>query len=537
MDLGGLQLELFCRLTRSGRCAKVVAVACALFVLGGGAQAGHYDVSYFSGVVNVRGPNGVTWQIPFTLGESGYYGGGSLSANPPGPGGEPGQVGPGQVDCVGPVVVLFAWNNGGNPFDRPPSAAVLSETAYATWVGETGSCANGLGHPETGGPNDGLSQGSRWTVVQNPGEYFTITKYPHASGVLSQPVGLLMNASAHVGYRAQLTPIRVLLRGTALFDGGHNVMIGHKVTSLVDAGGYEITGYTWLVSGDKFKFAEWGPESEPGKGDYQYHRYHLHVGADIYQSTFSWYWYQGVDSETGSYIDQQVRCLVELELPDGATPTVSVEEWVRVWLPQFHVAAQTRGTTTYDPNTLEPKFVLSGRQITSLGQLYPGFEASSWVAIPAAFGYAEWLYGQLCKINRTKYCSTWPFTRTVTTNGYVLDRRWPYEAGPWPANFIGESPFWHYIEDSPFTSLPNFCYEFAVDDEFWCFQAFRPGQISADGDEEWVALRRVVWAWLCNGDKAPNGWWLGPFGGTLIVFEDDFNTWLMQWEEVFYSDD
>jgi hypothetical protein len=152
----------------------LLPIGCAAIVAaqtppgGGGGTPGYRVKSYSGGVWMTSGVPGIVYGD-----YGGSYGGGALTG-----GGFPGSPpllasGPGTASATGQITVVFEWDDGGNPANLPPPVAIVKETSFAYYFGDSGSCANGLGNPVVMvSPYEAYSSGIRWTVKQNPGVEF-----------------------------------------------------------------------------------------------------------------------------------------------------------------------------------------------------------------------------------------------------------------------------------------------------------------------------------------------------------------------------
>jgi hypothetical protein len=146
------------------------------------------------------------------------------------------------------------WNNAGNPAANPPPAVVIvRESCTASWSGDSGSCSNGLGNPETGTTYAKSSTGDRLSIVTTNTDDFYVSCSPTASVTQvdpppsGYPAGSCGVTYSATGYVPKLT-----------FDGvldpitNKTLLIGQQLTSIVTLGGYTPGGtvtYTWTVNG------------------------------------------------------------------------------------------------------------------------------------------------------------------------------------------------------------------------------------------------------------------------------------------------
>ena len=226
---------------------KVLLVGLAI-VASNSVLAGQYDVSYSGGECSSTGDGRhAEWLYALTNGE---WGGTALTGGyPPNEG-----SGPGSASCAGPVTATFTWDNEGDPTSFPPDAVFIKETSTASWSGDSGSCANGLLHPPTGGPNGQVSTGSRWTSIANPGNSFSLPSVNPLANVVRGDVGSFGPVTpgvAHVGYVAETFPVRLIISGTKLVNGKPTLLIGQRLSATLDIGNLPPhlgDSFTWVVT-------------------------------------------------------------------------------------------------------------------------------------------------------------------------------------------------------------------------------------------------------------------------------------------------
>jgi hypothetical protein len=148
---------------------------------GGGGGAPHYEISYSTtnGMATSTGPYG-SFPNYYTATTTSI--GGSAITGGPGQSPDTFLAGPGSADCAGEVKAHFVWNNAGNPAANPPPAVVIvRESCTASWSGDSGSCSNGLGNPETGTTYAKSSTGDRLSIVTTNTDDFYVSCSPTAS--------------------------------------------------------------------------------------------------------------------------------------------------------------------------------------------------------------------------------------------------------------------------------------------------------------------------------------------------------------------
>lgn len=209
--------------------------------------AGHYDVSYSGGTAEWVGPLGGHYTVPYT-GSGGGWGGSAVTSDfvPP----MMWIVGePGWTHCHGSITVTFTWNNEGDASELPPTTAILKQVGMASWSGDSGSCADGLGDGQVLGDYSGTSSGTHYEIVGNPGPTFTRTITPDANstaalGGPSPEVG----AASGVSYQGTLTPVVLNISGVTKANSMKNALIGQHLTATLTASGYTLKTGTFVYS-------------------------------------------------------------------------------------------------------------------------------------------------------------------------------------------------------------------------------------------------------------------------------------------------
>lgn len=234
-------------------------------------EAGYSSVSFTSGNVHVTDADPPCAEdFPYQSSGSTRSGVGITGVC----GTPPGLPGAGTVDCTGTLTATFTfvpeWAN-----EEPPPYAVVYELSEASCVGDSGDCANGLGHPAV--PPIGFaktSMGERWTLRANPGSSFSITVTPSASSVWATGVCGESEGEASVSYTAECYPVYVKLEGTLKVYAGsvpgqtsyakHECMIGQQVMATLVCPGWPDNTRSWAVEGGN-PFADY--QVAPPDGD------------------------------------------------------------------------------------------------------------------------------------------------------------------------------------------------------------------------------------------------------------------------------
>lgn len=217
---------------------------------GGSAFAGYYQVTYKPGpAATIVGPSNVPWNSPYVYQSFPVdrFGGSWISQDNPDP--VPTPAGPGSVTCDDQIQVIFTWvAENGEPDDEPPPYVVILKDSIASWDGETGSCANGLGHPEI----NKVSSGLVYELFADPPAKFSRFVTPLASAEAVNPFVQPESATGSVGIRYKAYPIEIKLTGVLDAETDRRLMIGQNLGAYVSLGGLPLgTGatYLWTVSG------------------------------------------------------------------------------------------------------------------------------------------------------------------------------------------------------------------------------------------------------------------------------------------------
>jgi len=373
------------------------------------AFAGHYSVTYYGGTVYMVGPMNRPWVRTYGLASDGWYGGQGQSQDEP-IGGLAPMPGIGWVDCSGPVTAHFTWIPDFQG-DEPPPCAVLTEEGQASWSGNTGTCTDGLGHPPVGS----VSQGTKYAVLDDPGESFDITNSGHARGDCTDPETGPLSASASVRYRAAVTPVRIVVSGTTPHLGHDSCLIGQGLSATVDAGGLSVVNHHWAVSGATFRKVDYGASH----GSWIEYRRIIDLSAwDLSQPQLKWFF-----EEPDSY-QETISCSFTLKAGNVVIGDAGASKQVDVWFPESTISADTT-SVKYSPSNTGPTELKCGDASTD-----PGITFLAQVRTPTFFGPGEWSFAQTCDLFRNQ---SGPFGwRGTDTDGFVLDTSWPY-TGPYPA--------------------------------------------------------------------------------------------------------
>ncbi|MGE3127763.1 MAG: hypothetical protein AB7F50_09485 [Fimbriimonadaceae bacterium] len=229
------------------------------------ALAGHSSVSFAGGNVHVTDSEPPCAEdFPFQTAWSTRSGAGITGVC----GTPPGLPGAGTADCTGTLTATFSFVPAFLG-EKPPPYAVVYELSEASYEGDTGSCANGLGHPAV--PPVGFaktSMGERWTLRTNPGTSFSVSVTPWASSAWTTGVCGESEGEASVSYTAGCYPVYVQLGGTLYVSSssqsGHECMIGQQVVATLVCLSWPDSTRSWSLDGVN-AFADY--QAAPPTGD------------------------------------------------------------------------------------------------------------------------------------------------------------------------------------------------------------------------------------------------------------------------------
>ena len=202
---------------------------------------------------------GVSQSTFYSYDSSGYWGGvGTLYWSSYNPGGSAG--------CSEAIIATFAWVRDTPDDDDPPQAIVIREECNAGCNASTitapEAASNDLGFPQVQNGTSTYSQGVRYQIKTNPGESFDLHCSPSASlgaGTTSYGYG-----SASVRYKADASPLDLILSGGKGTQKDKHYLIGQLCTASVVTGGLPATNFNWSMTGGD-PFSSWTANLNNGK--------------------------------------------------------------------------------------------------------------------------------------------------------------------------------------------------------------------------------------------------------------------------------
>jgi hypothetical protein len=439
------------------------------------------------GEVLIIGPSGDPWWTDYTTDmATRSRGGGETSRDEPPVPGMGTSEGHGSVDCCGQITIKLTWVED-YPNEPTPKSVILKEFASATWSGglNGGSCGNGLGDPEVRDAQNtsGVSQGTNYTVLTDPGHTITRTCTPTSSG--SVPSGNeVQSADTNVRFQVTATPVVVSMSGTVLQDARDNCLMGQYVQGKLDADGYELTGHLWSVGGITYDHLDVGPGMSFSRGMVSVLTWDNHPQG--------WRW-----KEPGDQEDTAVSCTAEVTL-EGATHSVIGERRVQVHEPFYSFQEPPGNVSTYD----------ASQTVVAAGPfpgLVPGIVFMGRVGTPPLFdhqGAGLWNFVQLTKPYRYKVFAD-NTDHLFERDTYWLDNSWPYGAAAghpaeWPANRPpGEAGRLGKTDDTPMDEIVSTIH-YSINDQFKMYQMYHAPDNGYDPwvtNSGWVPLNRLDWNW------------------------------------------
>ncbi|MGE0001958.1 MAG: hypothetical protein AB7F50_09475 [Fimbriimonadaceae bacterium] len=462
------------------------------------ALAGHSSVSFAGGNVHVTDSEPPCAEdFPYqTAGNTRSDGGVTGVCGDP-----PGIAGAGTVDCSGTVTATFTWVPDYQNEPRP-LYLVIQETATAHWDGDSGACANGLGHAPTGSQYDKTSQGERWTLKSAPGTSFQITVTPSAStewstGVCGNPAG-----TASVSWQVQIHHLDIVPGGLTWNSNTWQPMIGQQVVGTLVRPTLSGSTQSWSVTkGDKF-------------ADYQASQASAHVtdynvnNTETGLSTSVFFRAPGLATIkcnvfVGGPIQQNVSLQrnITVEKPSS---TIAVS----IGAPRIGDFANGQGFGLYDAPALH----------TDYHDTLPAWWGVRWGAdpnTPAPWdneGSGGWHWTQ--RVLPSRHWTWGGQEHAWSINGaWGLDTRYPYEPPPYQSPGPGAYPANGYGEtdgDAPQVPLEHPPYDAfrAGSESFRTYLMYEPPPKPGFG-VRWVALKEISWYWAGRCEWSLIAW-VGP---------------------------
>lgn len=320
-------------------------------------------------------------------------------------------------------------------------------------------------------------------------------------------------ASGSVAYSASLTPVVINLAGTTKANGADNILMGQLITTSLSAGGFQLGDHHWTMGNvDYFHHAEWGPGQS----------YHYMFGppSPAWWGSPSLSYYYDADGQ------ELITCTAHVYINGIDIGSVSAEKGFEVWAPYYYFEWTHTYPSYYLPDATSADSIESG-----------GIHFYGAVGTPYLFTqlrYGNWVFLQLCNLDREQSFPYSPFSNTTTTDGFQLDNGWPY-AGPWPADSTDIHRTTQQTSDAPSYGFLWGADYFRVEDGYWMFEAYDPpGHPGVGYATEWVPLHYVDWAWTGSATRSGSTW-ATPSGGTFVNGNEAFPSWRFQWDEIYWN--
>lgn len=172
----------------------------------------------------------------------------------------------GSASASGTFKVKFHWNNEGDELAVPPQIAIVREDSFASWQGDSGSCADGLnGNPYNSGGGQAC-ESIKYFVQENPGSDFEYIRGPSAaSAVVKGSTWNLVvgSGTATVRYCAAAVGVGVTFPGIVIAGTSRIASMGSKVTAFL-ANGLALVlpsdlTCTWTLNEDGCPFSRYVP--------------------------------------------------------------------------------------------------------------------------------------------------------------------------------------------------------------------------------------------------------------------------------------
>ncbi len=396
-------------------------------------------------------------------------------------------VGPGSVSCAGQITATFTWIESYEG-DPSPSVVVVRQTAGADWSGDSGSCANGLGHAASPVPPPTVyhqdSFGTTYVVRPNPGASFSLTLTPTASAVkaLNGPSPHQV-ASANVSWVCAVHTPSLSISGVIDPVSDRRLLIGQRLAAAVALGGLPSdasTSYSWTVAGGS-PFADYAPTTPTAV---------FTPFASPNAGTLACYF---AIPATGITLTASVSLPtigVTFQLSEGKVTTVA---------PELTHLYEDIGAMQLLPNNQSPtEFVLEGATYPNPPKTH-GVFYDAIVHTPAPFTPGEtgfWNFTQLFKpeLTGTAYPSGAPLT-VANVGLWGLDHSFPY-VGP----VVASSQYILIFSDRPGVPSLTDVASVTIDFQFQLFVMYL-----APGASKYVPLS--VTPWSCAGTATRGNPW------------------------------
>ena len=359
------------------------------------------------------------------------------------------------------------------------------------------------------------SSGTRYRIVQNPGQSFPITCSPSVvfsgTAAAGPPITGSGNGLGSLSYSATAQPLEVVLSGGIGTKNSKRYLIGQHVQARVSTGGLTATSYNWSVSGGQpFKY---------------YHANTLtafvtQMGAET-GNLLDFYFRKPTQYDGGPAI---VTCSCHLSVPTGMLPTNGFD----VIPSQPCSVEKPNSWLTVDIGTVQPEPLppASAMRMHLYGivwsdgtsTLHTGIRWRGTVTTAPEYGHEGipgWNYTQLITPGRAlRDAST---THTLIPNGtQVLDSEFGYmptNGGVYPDDGTPETS-----GDAPSNEFGAPYISSIVHESFVTYTLYRP----PGSDSLWVPLKELQWFWQGAASPDTGSVWSVSNTAAMWGFVDDF---------------
>ncbi len=350
------------------------------------------------------------------------------------------------------------------------------------------------------------SSGTRYRIVQNPGQSFPITCSPSVvfsgTAAAGPPITGSGNGLGFLSYSATAQPLEVVLSGGIGTKNSKKYLIGQHVTATLSTGGLTADSLSWFVMGGS-PFKDWTAYQDEGR-----------FTAFVPETTNPiGFYFKKPDS------GPTVTCYAHLAVPAGARPAngfvVAADRQCGVVPPASATFDVSMGSVSLRNPPPQPtnSIGFGGLRSPEYGDQDVGIVWKCQILTPAAFtqqGPGGWNFIQLISMDRHHvYHGT---DQGLRKNGHqCLDNFYPYAplpngvhpgyAGMWSADGID-----HRGADDPFNSVFYGSGEVDsvnMEDGFRTWLMYLP----PGDDSRYVPIRKIAWYWHGAATRTAPGVW------------------------------
>lgn len=435
----------------------------------------------------------------------------------------------GSAIAQGKITATFTWQPDyiGEP---PPASVIVTENSTASWSlagsGTNTACDDGFGDAQTVTGHSGTSTGTRYSVVQNPGNSFPVTCTPSikVSGSGYPNYGY---AGISVAYSADATPVTIEIDG---LTNDTNVLIGQKLTAHLNTEGFLQSDWQWTINGAD-PFAGFQVTATTGQA--------LELTPAMeQQASFFWY-YRSLGGARGS-IPSTVSCTATITDPNGVQWGVLATQTITVYEPQNVDFQAIAGPVTVD------KFIDDDDPLkTVLWKLQPfnddtgkGIQWKGKATTPSQFvgenGSGQWSFAQTITATMWYYDLTGSIHEFPQNGLTGLDKQFTYAGLSF---FATSAP--GTAGDKPFKTLTNSMTTAFLGAIATTYMIYMPPDANGVSGTTWVPLQVCHWNFQGTAQLVqlnPLTWTLTN-GDGLTADKPTWTTSLPSWTEVITATD